>query len=158
MSWHYYLRIISSTSWAYSSLSSTLSVVSTLLYHGSYRVLDPYRPFWIFMVGFRWQLVPRLPVPVPRSPFPVPRSPFPVPRFSNIHLYLTHERSHITLVVAAVYKCLALSRELKKRWRRPQRERKKSNRFILAKQQLCTFITFFCSLLAVVARLQRESA
>ena len=66
---------------------ATLSVVSTLLYHRSYRVLDPYRPFWIFMEvsadnsfpDFRCPFpAPRSPLPVPRSPFPAPRSPFPV--------------------------------------------------------------------------------
>ena len=36
-------------------------------------------------------------------------------------------------------------RELKQRQRRRQRERQKSNWFRLAKQQLCTYITPFCS-------------
>ena len=35
---------------------------------------------------------------------------------------------------------------------------KKSNRFRLAKQQLCICITLFVRLLAVIARLQRETA
>ena len=39
------------------------------------------------------------------------------------------------------------SRELKQRRRRRQRERQKSNRFWLAKQQLCTCITLFCTFL-----------
>ena len=39
------------------------------------------------------------------------------------------------------------SRELKQRRRRRRRERQKSYRFILAKQQLCTCITLFCTLL-----------
>ena len=40
------------------------------------------------------------------------------------------------------------NRELKQRWRRHQeRERQKSNRFKLAKQQLCTCITLFCTFL-----------
>ena len=38
-------------------------------------------------------------------------------------------------------------RELKQRWRRRQRGRQKSNGFILAKQQLCTGITLFCTFL-----------
>ena len=40
-----------------------------------------------------------------------------------------------------------LIRELKQRRRRPQRGREKSNRFRLAKQQLCTCITLFCTFL-----------
>ena len=58
---------------------ATLSVVSTLLYHRSYRVLDPYRPFWIFMEVSADNSFPDF-----RSPFPALRSPLPVPRFSNI--------------------------------------------------------------------------
>ena len=44
-----------------------------------------------------------------------------------------------------------LNRELKQqRWRRRrQPERQKSNRFRLAKQQLCTCITFFCTCLCL---------
>ena len=40
--------------------------------------------------------------------------------------------------------------------RRRQRERKKSNRFRSAKQQLCTCITLFVHFFAVTARLRRE--
>ena len=40
--------------------------------------------------------------------------------------------------------------------RRRQRERKKSNRFTSAKQQLCTCITLFVHFFAVTARLRRE--
>ena len=39
------------------------------------------------------------------------------------------------------------NRELKRRRRRRQRERQKSNRFILAKEQLCTCFTLFCTFL-----------
>ena len=39
-------------------------------------------------------------------------------------------------------------RELKQRRRRRQRERQKTNRLILAKQQLCTCITHFCTFLS----------
>ena len=39
------------------------------------------------------------------------------------------------------------NRELKQRRRRQQRERQKSKRFRLAKQQLCTCITLFCTFL-----------
>ena len=78
MSWSYYLRIISSTSWAYSSSKiATLSVVSTLLCHPGF-LLDPYRSFWIFMevtADYSFQDF--------RSPFPAPRS---LPRFGNIRL------------------------------------------------------------------------
>ena len=38
--------------------------------------------------------------------------------------------------------------ELKQGRRRQQRERRKTNRFILAKQQLCTCITLFCTILS----------
>ena len=70
MSWSYYLRINSSTSWAYSSRKSFFKFVSTVLYHRSSAILD-------FYGGYRRLLVPRLPLPAPRSPLPVPR-------FSNI--------------------------------------------------------------------------
>ena len=40
------------------------------------------------------------------------------------------------------------NRELKRRQRRRQRERQKSNKFMLAKQQLCTSITPFCTFLS----------
>ena len=40
-----------------------------------------------------------------------------------------------------------IMRELKQRRRRRQRERQKSNRLRLAEQQLCTYITPFCTLL-----------
>ena len=38
--------------------------------------------------------------------------------------------------------------ELKQLWQWQQREQPKSNRFILAKQQLCTCITLFCTFLS----------
>ena len=41
--------------------------------------------------------------------------------------------------------------ELQQQRRRRQRERFKRNRYILAKQQLCTCITLFCSFFAVVS-------
>ena len=40
-----------------------------------------------------------------------------------------------------------ITRELKQRWWRRQWERKNCNRFILAKQHLCTCITLFCTFL-----------
>ena len=59
------LGIISSTSWAYSSSKiATLSAVLTLLYHWSYRFLDPNRSFLIF-IDYPWLLVLRLPFPLP---------------------------------------------------------------------------------------------
>ena len=48
--------------------------------------------------------------------------------------------------------------EIKQRRRRRQRERQKRDRFTLAKQQLCTCITFFVHFSAVTARLRRENA
>ena len=48
--------------------------------------------------------------------------------------------------------------ELKQQRRRRQRERQKSNRFTLAKQQLCTCITLFVHFLAVVASLRLETS
>ena len=45
----------------------------------------------------------------------------------------------------------------KQRRRRRQREGKTSNRFRLAKQQLCMWSRFFVDFFAVVARLQRET-
>ena len=49
--------------------------------------------------------------------------------------------------------------EFKMPRRRRQRERQKSNRFRLAKQQLCTCVTlFFCTFFTVTARLGREKA
>ena len=54
---------------------------------------------------------------------------------------------------------IALIAEFKMPRRRRQRERQKSNRFRLAKQQLCTCVTlFFCTFFTVTARLGREKA
>ena len=51
------------------------------------------------------------------------------------------------------------NRELKQGRRRRQRERQKRNMFILAKQQLCTYITFFLvHFSAVVARQRHEKS
>ena len=49
-------------------------------------------------------------------------------------------------------------REFKQWRRRRQQERQKSNRFRLAKQQLCTCSTLFYTFLSLRSRLQRESA
>lgn len=48
--------------------------------------------------------------------------------------------------------------ELKQRRRCRQRERQKSNRFRLLKQQHCMTLFFFLHFLAVVLRLKRENA
>ena len=54
---------------------------------------------------------------------------------------------------------IVLIAEFKMPRRRRQRERQKSNRFRLAKQQLCTCVTlFFCTFFTVTARLGREKA
>lgn len=81
------LRIISSTSWAYSSSKiATLPVVSTLLYDPGFLILThqgrPFLPCWIFMdVTADYSFSDfRSPFSVLRSPFPVPRSTFPAPR------------------------------------------------------------------------------
>ena len=52
-----------------------------------------------------------------------------------------------TVHLRALTVTLSDIRELKQRRRRRQRERQKSNRFRLAKQQLCTCITLFCTFL-----------
>jgi len=59
------------------------------------------------------------------------------------------KRGEVCRHVTMVAKCLDdNSRELKqRRWRR-QRKWQKSNRFRLAKQQLCTCITLFCTFLS----------
>ena len=49
-----------------------------------------------------------------------------------------------------------LKMSLRRRRLRRQRERQKSNRFRLAKQQLCTRITLFVYFFAVTVRLRRE--
>ena len=62
--------------------------------------------------------------------------------------------------IVQYYMRVEITTELKqRRWRR-QRERPKSNMFRLAKQQLCTGITLFCTFnfLAVFTRLRSESA
>ena len=61
---------------------ATSDVVSALLYHRSYRVRDPYRPFWIFTEITADYSFPdfRSPFPAPRSSFPVPRTPLSAPR------------------------------------------------------------------------------
>ena len=51
-----------------------------------------------------------------------------------------------------------LNGQVKQRRRRQQRQRQKSNRFRLAKQQLCTSHAFCVHFFALIARLQRESA
>ena len=63
----------------------------------------------------------------------------------SVHQYRGEVWRHVTMVA----KFLDLNnREFKQRRRRRQRKRQKSNRFILAKQQLCTCITLFCTFLS----------
>ena len=63
-----------------------------------------------------------------------------------------------TAAIVSINKCFI--REFKQRPRRRQQERHKSNWFRLAKQQLCTRNTLFCTFFqfAVTARLRRETA
>ena len=63
-----------------------------------------------------------------------------------------------TAAIVSINRCFI--RELKERRRRRQQERQKSNWFRLAKQQLCTCNTLFCTFFqfAVTARLRRETA
>ena len=82
----------------------------------------------------------------------------PVPKFSGF-FQIHQEFGKITTSLRVLTQNLKKSilnimlnilfmRELKKRRRRRQRERQKSNRFRLAKQQLCTCITIFCTFLS----------
>ena len=82
----------------------------------------------------------------------------PVPKFSGF-FQIHQEFGKITTSLRVLTQNLKKSilnimlnilfmRELKKRRRRRQRERQKSSRFRLAKQQLCTCITIFCTFLS----------
>ena len=64
----------------------------------------------------------------------------------SIGVNLTSGRNRSTLS-EKVKSCNVLYRALKQRRRGRQRELQKSNRFRLAKQQICTCITFFCTFL-----------
>ena len=56
----------------------------------------------------------------------------------------------ITLCLSPLPRFLSSPRAFNFASRRLQRERQKTNRFRLAKQQLCTCITFFCTFLSAV--------
>ena len=78
--------------------------------------------------------------------------------FEQIRFQETKKEFPYTAAIVSVNRCFL--RELKQRRRRRQQERHKSNWFRLAKQQLCTCITLFCSFFqfAITARLRRETA
>ena len=78
--------------------------------------------------------------------------------FEQIRFQETKKEFPYTAAIVSINRCFL--RELKQRRRRRQQERHKSNWFRLAKQQLCTCITLFCSFFqfAITARLRRETA
>ena len=67
--------------------------------------------------------------------------------YTVLMLMSTQSSLAYTSACAYVYTCALVKNRLKQRRRRRQRERQKSNRFRLAKQQLCTCITLFCTFL-----------
>ena len=67
--------------------------------------------------------------------------------FLMLMLMSTQSSLAYTSACAYAYTCALVKNRLKQRRRRRQRERRKSNRFRLAKQQLCTCITLFCTFL-----------
>ena len=74
-------------------------------------------------------------------------------RITNLSVFLvlmlmsTQSSLAYTCACAYAYACAPVKNRLKQRQRRRQRERQKSNRFRLAKQQFCTYITLFCTFL-----------
>ena len=62
-------------------------------------------------------------------------------------LMLLSTQSSLAYTCAYAYACALVTNRLKQRRRRRQRERRKSNRFRLAKKQLCTCITLLCTFL-----------
>ena len=78
--------------------------------------------------------------------------------FEQIRFQETKKEFPYTAAIVSINRCFL--RELKQRRRRRQQERHKSNWFRVAKQQLCTCITLFCSFFqfAITARLRRETA
>ena len=62
-------------------------------------------------------------------------------------LMLMSTQSSLAYASAYAYACALVKNRLKQRRRRRQRERRKSNRFRLAKQQLCTCIKLLCTFL-----------
>ena len=67
--------------------------------------------------------------------------------FLVLMLILMSTQSPLAYTCACAYACALVKTRLKQRRRGRQRERQKSNRFRLAKQQLCTCITLFCTFL-----------
>ena len=78
--------------------------------------------------------------------------------FEQIRFQETKKEFPYTAAIVSINRCFI--RELKQRRRRRQQERHKSNWFRLAKQQLCTCNTRFCTFFqfAVTARLRLETA
>ena len=78
--------------------------------------------------------------------------------FEQIRFQETKKEFPYTAAIVSINRCFL--RELKQRRRRRQQERHKSNWFRLAKQQLCTCNTRFCTFFqfAVTARLRHETA
>ena len=67
--------------------------------------------------------------------------------YTVLMLMSTQSSLAYTCACAYAYTCALVKNRLKQRRRRRQRERRKSNRFRLAKQQLCTFIKLLCTFL-----------
>ena len=78
--------------------------------------------------------------------------------FEQIRFQEKKKEFPYTAAIVSINRCFL--RELKQRRRRRQQERHKSNWFRLAKQQLYTCITLFCTFFqfVVTARLRRETA
>ena len=67
--------------------------------------------------------------------------------YTVLMLMSTQSSLAYTSACAYAYTCALVKNRLKQRRRRRQRERRKSNRFRLAKKQLCTCITLLCTFL-----------
>ena len=70
----------------------------------------------------------------------------------RVNEYFLHKWRHVPCVltssiIPSLSSLSILNRELKQRWRQSQRERQKSSELRLAKQQLGTCITLFCTFL-----------
>ena len=69
-----------------------------------------------------------------------------------------HSVATLFRIVSTLFQHCNAMITLKQRRRQRQRELQKRNWFILAKQQLCTCITLFCTFRAVTARQRGENA